>query len=84
MQPDFSAAGVVLAAKEPGVVIAKVADGSPFAALGAREGDRLLSLDGRPFDDADAAGRYLERAAEPVWATVGRGERVWGALISHE
>ena len=84
VQPDFSAAGVVLAAKEPGVVIAKVADGSPFAALGAREGDRLLSLDGRPFDDADAAGRYLERAAEPVWATVGRGERVWGALISHE
>jgi S1-C subfamily serine protease len=74
----------VLAGNEPGVLIAKVEGDSPFAALGAEEGDRLLSLDGRLFDDAGAAVGYLERAGGSVWATVSRGERVWGALISHE
>jgi S1-C subfamily serine protease len=84
VEPRFSPAGVVLAGNEPGVLIAKVEGDSPFAALGAEEGDRLLSLDGRPFDDAGAAVGYLERAGGSVWATVSRGERVWGALISHE
>jgi S1-C subfamily serine protease len=84
VEPEFSSTGLLLAAAEPGVVISKVAGASPFAVLGAREGDRLLALDGRPFDDAGAASRYLERAAGPVWATICREERIWGALISHE
>jgi S1-C subfamily serine protease len=84
VEPHFASAGILLAEKEQGVLISKVAGESPFAALGVEEGDRLLSLDGRPFDDAGAAGSYLERAGGSVWATVCRDERVWGALISYE
>ena len=84
VKPHFASAGVLLAEQEPGVLISKVAGESSFAAMGAEEGDRLLSLDGRPFDDAGAAVSYLERARGSVWATVCRDERVWGALISHE
>lgn len=84
VEPVFTSTGLLLAAGEPGVLISKVASESPFAALGAQQGDRLLALDGRSFDDAVAASRYLERAGGSVWATVCRGERVWGALIAHE
>jgi hypothetical protein len=84
VEPEFPATGLLLAAAEPGVLISKGAGESPFAALGAREGDKLLSLDGRAFEDSAAAGRYLEREGIGVWATVCRDERVWGALISHE
>lgn len=82
--PQFSSVGVLLAAKEPGISIEKVAGESPFAELGAREGDRLLSLDGRAFEEAEAAIRYLNGASGPVWANICRDDRVWGALISHE
>lgn len=84
VEPAFSATGVLLAETEPGVLISKVAGDSPFAGLGIREGDRLLALDGRPADNAAAAGRYLETAGPAVWATISREERIWGALISHE
>jgi S1-C subfamily serine protease len=84
IHPDFSTTGVLLAVDEPGVLISKVAGEGSFAELGAAAGDRLLALDGRPFDDAGAADRYLDTAAGSIWATLCRNERVWGALISHE
>lgn len=84
VEPQFPASGVLLAEADPGVLISQVAGDSPFAALGAREGDRLLAFDGRTVDDAAAARRYLERAAGAVWATFSREERVWGALMPHE
>jgi PDZ domain len=84
VQPPFTPAGIILSAKEPGVLISRVAGQSPFAAMGAEEGDRLAALDGRAFEDSGAALRYLERARGPVWATLCRGERVWGALLAHE
>lgn len=78
------AGGVELAGAEQGIPIAYVAAEGGFAAARAKPGDRLLTLDGRAFENAQGIESYLDRASGPVWATLKRGDRVWGALLLNE
>lgn len=82
--PAFLPGGVALLRAEPGVVIEQVAAEGPFAALEVRSGDRLLSLDGREFNNPEAVERYLDRGVKTAWVTFKRGDRLWGALIVNE
>lgn len=84
VEPEVSSGGVVLAAIEPGISITYVTGQGGFASARARAGDRLLSVDGLALDDSDEAARYLDRADGPVWATLKRGDRLWGALVLDE
>lgn len=84
VEPEVSAGGVVLSASEPGISITYVAGQGGFASARARAGDRLLSVDGYTLDDPDAVALYLDRAEGPVWATLQRGDRLWGALVLDE
>jgi S1-C subfamily serine protease len=84
VEPEVSAGGVVLSASEPGISITYVTGQGGFASARARAGDRLLSVDGLVLDDPDEVARYLDRADGPVWATLKRGDRLWGALVLDE
>lgn len=84
VEHELHAGGVELAPAEQGIPIAYVAAEGGFAAARAQPGDRLLSLDGRSFENAREIERYLDRASGPVWATLKRGDRVWGALLLNE
>jgi hypothetical protein len=57
-------------------VVAAVRAGTPAAASGLRQRDRILAIDGRDVsDDAGAFGRRLEAARKPLLLSVRRGAR---------
>jgi serine protease DegQ len=84
VEPALSRGGVILTDGEQGIPIAYVASEGGFASARAQAGDHLLSIDGRVFENPQEVEQYLERATGAAWATLRRGDRVWGALLSNE
>jgi len=68
--------GFALRASEGALWVRRVADGSPAATAGLREGDRLVAVDGRAAD-SPTLGRELVRGLDggrPTRLTIARGD----------
>ncbi|MBI1908163.1 RIP metalloprotease RseP [Candidatus Uhrbacteria bacterium] len=64
------------AVSDPAVHVLEVVEGSPAEEAGIEVGDRLLSIDGTPYDDSDAARAALAPGEGPFALVLARGEEV--------
>jgi len=75
--------GIAISEPEQGLLIERVADGSPAARAALEAGDRLLSVNGRAPRSATEARELLARiGGEPAYVVVRRGRSKLGTLIA--
>ena len=78
LQGHFSGVGLVLEDREDGPVIISVLDGTPAAAAGITEGERIVEVDGKDMRDASTEQLVAEvkgEAGTDVQLTLDGGER---------
>ncbi|MFM7424791.1 MAG: S41 family peptidase [Elainella sp.] len=71
-KPEYSGIGIFTETRPDGSFISAILDGSPAETAGLQVGDRLISVDGQPFQPIQS---FLGKVNQPVMVTVQRFPR---------
>lgn len=79
--------GIITEGEAEGVVVASLTSGSPAARAGLREGDRILSLDGREASDRSTLSEILDgvepgETVDMSWETAGGARRTGTVTVA--